>query len=91
MHEHGNSIYFIRDNMVCFPKSGHIYDNRDERLVIKLWLIKFYMREMKLGVTVNTVTKLNLHERAHHSFISILEYIIYGKTLPTLFQEKIML
>ena len=21
----GNSIYFMRDNMVCFPKSGHIY------------------------------------------------------------------
>ena len=25
MHKHGNSIYFTRDNMVCFPKSGHIY------------------------------------------------------------------
>ena len=24
-HKHGNSIYFTRDNMVCFPKSGHIY------------------------------------------------------------------
>ena len=24
-HRHGNSIYFTRDNMVCFPKSGHIY------------------------------------------------------------------
>ena len=23
MHKHGNSIYFMRDNMVCFPKSGH--------------------------------------------------------------------
>ena len=23
MHKHGNSIYFTRDNMVCFPKSGH--------------------------------------------------------------------
>ena len=23
-HEHGNSIYFTRDNMVCFLKSGHI-------------------------------------------------------------------
>ena len=25
MHKHGNSIYFTHDNMVCFPKSGHIY------------------------------------------------------------------
>ena len=24
MDEHGNSIYFMRDNMVCFPKSGSI-------------------------------------------------------------------
>ena len=23
-HEHGNSIYFMRDNMVCFLKFGHI-------------------------------------------------------------------
>ena len=23
--KHGNSIYFMRDNMVCFPKSGHNY------------------------------------------------------------------
>ena len=23
-HKHGSSIYFTRDNMVCFPKSGHI-------------------------------------------------------------------
>ena len=28
MHKHGNSIYFTRDNMVCFPKSGHIYIKR---------------------------------------------------------------
>ena len=25
MHKHGNSIYFTHDNMVCFPKFGHIY------------------------------------------------------------------
>ena len=25
MHKYGNSIYFTCDNMVCFPKSGHIY------------------------------------------------------------------
>ena len=24
-HRHENSIYFTRDNMVCFPKSGHNY------------------------------------------------------------------
>ena len=25
MHKHENSIYFTRDNMVCFPKSSHKY------------------------------------------------------------------
>ena len=25
MHKHGYSIYFMRDNMVYFSKSGHIY------------------------------------------------------------------
>ena len=24
-HRHENSIYFTRDNMICFPKSGHKY------------------------------------------------------------------
>ena len=25
-HKHGDSIYFMRDNMVCFPKFGHNCD-----------------------------------------------------------------
>ena len=28
MHKHGNSIYFMHDNMVCFPKSSHTCENQ---------------------------------------------------------------
>ena len=38
MHKHGNSIYFMRDNMVCFPKFDHKY-----RQDIELELIASYL------------------------------------------------
>ena len=59
-HRHGNSIYFTRDNMVCFPKSGHISNPLKSVGVIELEIVVLYTGGGSV-IKINKIYFIHLH------------------------------